>query len=202
MQKSSPKNNNQPLNLESNNQEIQQILDYRADLFSRVLKDTKATEEHAQFVHIRLGNAEEYGVPYQFTEEIISQPFITRVPCTPAYIHGVTNRRGQMLTILDLKYFFKLNHDQPPSSKATILVVNHNEITAGLIIDEVLGNQEYLPSNLTQPLPSIGVSDLKYVSGIYQGNITMLAIDVLLTDPNILVNDRVNDVMPYTERQS
>lgn len=166
-------------------------LDQRAELFARTLDEKGNDEQRLPYIRFRLGEAEEYGILYRYAEEILPLNAITKVPCTPAYIYGVTNRRGQMLTVLDLKYFFKARSENQYDDKAAILVVQASNLLVGLLVDEMLGSDEYVPSKLTVALPSKGVSNLDYVSGIYNGRITMLDLDALLGDAAILVNESV-----------
>ena len=96
-----------------------------------------------------------------------------------------------MLTVLDLKHFFKARSDNQYDDKAAILVVQSQKLLVGLLVDEMLGSDEYLPSRLTTGMPSKGVSNLDYVAGIYNGRVTMLDLDILLGDSALIVNESV-----------
>ena len=66
----------------------------------------------------------------------------TRVPGAKAWIKGLANVRGQLLPIIDLRQF--LGSGVTPVTRNTrIVVVNHREIPAGLIVDEVLGFRRF-----------------------------------------------------------
>ena len=167
------------------------VLDQRALMFSRKSSVDANDEQKLPYIRFRLGEAEEYGILYRHAEEILPLHAVTKVPCTPAHIYGVTNRRGQMLTVLDLKHFFKARTDKPYDNHAAILVVQSKKLLVGLLVDEMLGSDEYLPSKLTTGMPSKGVSNLDYVAGIYNGKVTMLDLDVLLGDPALIVKESV-----------
>ena len=166
-------------------------LKQRAELFARNLDAEENDEQRLPYIRFRLGEAEEYGILYRYAEEILPLNAVTHVPCTPPHIYGVTNRRGQMLTVLDLKHFFKARSENQYDEKAAILVVQASNLLVGLLVDEMLGSDEYQPSRLTVALPSKGVSNLDYVAGIVNGRITMLDLDVLLGDAALLVNESV-----------
>lgn len=167
------------------------ILKERADMFARKLGAAGDDEQKLPYIRFRLGEAEEYGILYRFAQEILPLNAVTKVPCTPAHIYGVTNRRGQMLTVLDLKHFFEARSDHQYDENSAILVVQSQKILVGLLVDEMLGSDEYLASRLTAGMPSKGVSNLDYVTGIYNGRVTMLDLDVLLGDPALIVNESV-----------
>jgi purine-binding chemotaxis protein CheW len=79
---------------------------------------------------------EAYGVEIGRVEEIIRMQAITRIPNGPAFIEGVTNLRGRVIPVLDLRKRFGL-----PSSEATrrsrIVVGELGEHTVGLVVDGV-----------------------------------------------------------------
>ncbi|MGE3267742.1 MAG: chemotaxis protein CheW [Chloroflexota bacterium] len=79
---------------------------------------------------------EAYGVEIGRVEEIIRMQPITRIPNGPAFIEGVTNLRGRVIPVLDLRKRFGL-----PSSDATrrsrIVVGELGEHTVGLVVDGV-----------------------------------------------------------------
>jgi purine-binding chemotaxis protein CheW len=79
---------------------------------------------------------EAYGVEIGRVEEIIRMQPITRIPNGPAFIEGVTNLRGRVIPVLDLRKRFGL-----PSLEATrrsrIVVGELGEHTVGLVVDGV-----------------------------------------------------------------
>ena len=163
------------------------ILKDRAALFA--IKEVKRVETVADtYVHFRLGTSESYGIPYKYTDEILYASGLTRVPCTPPFIAGIVNRRGKMLTVIDLKRFFQTGGKEY-GNDSRIMVITGAGITVGVLADEMLGNKDYYPSQLTPPLPSDGVSNLKYVTGIDRGTVTILNIDEILGDPILKVNE-------------
>jgi chemotaxis signal transduction protein len=67
---------------------------------------------------------------------------MTRVPGAKLWIKGIANVRGQLLPIIDLRQFLG-SGTTPVNRNTRILVVNHREIPAGLIVDEVLGFRRF-----------------------------------------------------------
>ena len=88
-----------------------------------------------QIVVLDLGG-EAYGVEIGRVEEIIRMQAVTRIPNGPAFIEGVTNLRGRVIPVLDLRKRFGL-----PASEATrrsrIVVGELGEHTVGLVVDGV-----------------------------------------------------------------
>ena len=169
--------------------EARAILDERAELLAENWLVGDESESAEQYLRFRLGATENYGIPYAFLDEILYVNSVAKVPCTPAFIHGVVNRRGELLTVLDLKQFFRVPQDADYDEEARIVIVRGNDLCVGLLVNEVIGNEEYLPSQLGQPLPSLGVTKLEYVRGIYDGTVTILDMEAMLSEPQLIINE-------------
>ena len=102
-------------------------------------------DQTRQFLTFQLGQ-EIFGVDILDVKEIIEICNITRVPLTPAYIRGVINLRGNVVSIIDLS----ARLDRKPStiskrSSIVILTVEHTSAdqmetatyTLGMLVDEV-----------------------------------------------------------------
>ncbi len=163
------------------------ILKERAALFARK-EEGQADAAVGTYIHFRLGTSEHYGIPYKYAEEILYAGGLTRVPCTPPFIAGIVNRRGKMLTVIDLKHFFRANGKEY-GNDSRVIVISGAGLTVGVLADELFGNRDYNPSLLSPPMPSDGVSNLKYVMGIDRGMVTLLNIDEILGDPLLTVNE-------------
>ena len=90
-----------------------------------------------------------YLVAREETREVLGVPAsTTRVPGARPWIKGLANVRGQLLPIIDLRQF--LGSGVTPVTRNTrIVVVNHREIPAGLIVDEVLGFRRFAENEFT-----------------------------------------------------
>jgi purine-binding chemotaxis protein CheW len=77
---------------------------------------------------------ETYGIPIASLHEIVRVPEITAVPDAPAYLEGVINLRGKIVSVIDLRKRF----DKPTTAinrHSRILVVEHSGRLAGMIVD-------------------------------------------------------------------
>lgn len=161
------------------------VLRERATLLAAPVNEHKH-EVSDQFLCFRLGPVERYGIPYEHLQELLYVGNLAHVPCTPAFIAGVVNHRGELLTVLDLKQFFRME-TVARTEEARIIVVQHGRMRVGLLVDGVDGNENYLATNLAPPMGSEGVSNIEHVLGIHGGNVTMLNVIALLADPSLTV---------------
>jgi purine-binding chemotaxis protein CheW len=88
-----------------------------------------------QIVIFQLEN-EYYGVNISIVESIIKMQAITRMPHSPAFVEGVTNLRGKVLPVIDLRKRFSLPV-QDLSKDSRIVVVAVGETEVGMIVDNV-----------------------------------------------------------------
>ena len=102
------------------------------------------------------------------TREVLSVPTsITRVPGAKAWIRGLANVRGQLLPIVDLRQF--IGSGVAPATRNTrIVVVNHREIPAGLLVDEVLGFRRFAVTEFTGDVPPTVARCERYLAGAFR----------------------------------
>ncbi len=90
---------------------------------------------------------ERYGVPANQVESIEPPLSVTRLPGTAAFVMGLTNLRGTVIPVIDLRKFGWNTHVEHlnaadevfvEATEERVLVVHVGEITAGLRVDEVL----------------------------------------------------------------
>jgi purine-binding chemotaxis protein CheW len=79
---------------------------------------------------------QEFCIDIATVREIRGWTSETAMPHTPDYIRGVINLRGAVMPVIDLRRRLGLGLTEP-SSRHVIVVVNHNDRIAGLLVDGV-----------------------------------------------------------------
>jgi purine-binding chemotaxis protein CheW len=88
-----------------------------------------------QIVIFELGE-EFFGVNIAAVESIIKMQTITRMPHAPSFVEGVTNLRGKVLPVIDLRKRFDLTPKEiDKNSRIIVVSVGHTEV--GMIVDGV-----------------------------------------------------------------
>jgi purine-binding chemotaxis protein CheW len=84
-------------------------------------------------------------------ESIIKMQAITQLPQTPSYVRGVTNLRGSVLPVIDLRTRFSLE-SQEANRQTRIIIVTMGNVKVGVVVD---GVSEVLrvSDELIEPLP-------------------------------------------------
>lgn len=97
----------------------------------------------------------DYGIEISYVTEIIEVQEITPVPHTPNYIKGITNLRGTIAPIIDLRLRF--GHEETQYTDHTcIVVLSMDDVSIGLIVDEVQEVANIEDSNIQPPPKSTG----------------------------------------------
>lgn len=158
-----------------------QILLARAENFSKEMQTIKK-EATTHYIRFRIGNNEYYGIPYDDAQRVLDNVVITKIPHSAKYIAGVINFRGSLLTIIDLTKFFQI----PSSDQAKYVIVTKiRGIVIGIIADNIEGIAEY--EKLSDEMRYHGMIDSKYVLGIHDNNTTLLNMDAIMNDLQLLL---------------
>ena len=78
-------------------------------------------------------------------KEILDPPEYTKVPGVQSWVVGIANVRGSLLPLMDLKGFVT-GESLANRNNGRVLVISHNGINIGLIVDEVLGMRHFFLS--------------------------------------------------------
>jgi purine-binding chemotaxis protein CheW len=170
-------------------EEKREILRFRALELARETEEKEKDETHLEVVEFLLAN-ERYALELDFIREIYPLKEFTSLPCTPDFVLGIINIRGQILSIIDLKKFFGLP-EKGFTDLDRILIVSSKEKEFGILADEILGVQSIPISNIQPSLPTLsGIKD-KYLKGVTGNRIVILNGERILSDPDIVVHEEM-----------
>jgi purine-binding chemotaxis protein CheW len=77
-----------------------------------------------------------YGCDISEPQEIIPLRPTTRLPGAPAFVRGLINVRGIIVTVIDLGV--RLDPTRTPAERGSILLVRHRDRLVGVVVDEVV----------------------------------------------------------------
>lgn len=110
------------------------------EIRSETRDDTQTTTDQGReatrnIVCFNVGE-EIFGIPIEEVIEIVRVHEITSIPQTPAFISGMINLRGQVITVIDLRNRFMLgskSHDE----LTRIIIVEIENLKTGILVDSV-----------------------------------------------------------------
>lgn len=102
-----------------------------------------------QLVLFRLG-PRTYGIELDHVREIIPQRTATRVPGAPAFVPGLINVRGTIVTVIDLG--MRLHGGSSTVADGSIVLVERGARVVGVAVDEVM-DVARVPDSAMEPPP-------------------------------------------------
>ena len=82
-------------------------------------------------------------IPLGEVLEILEFPELTRVPMTRPWVRGMANIRGSLLPVIDLNGYLS-GAATKITNRTRVLVIDHNDVFTGLVVDEVLGIKHFM----------------------------------------------------------
>ncbi|HEX6570895.1 MAG TPA: chemotaxis protein CheW [Steroidobacteraceae bacterium] len=147
--------------------ELLREIDRRARAAAQGQPESVATGAEWVGIAFRLGG-EAFLLAREETREVLAYPpAVTRVPGARSWIRGLSNVRGQLLPVVDLRAFLGAG-TTAVSRTSRILVANHREIPAGLLVDEVMGFRRFFESEFSADLPPTLLRCERYVAGAFK----------------------------------
>ncbi len=128
--------------------------------------------EH-QLVVFELEN-EKYGVDIASVEGIIKMQEITRLPHAPEFIEGITNLRGTIVPVVDLRTRFGLSRKEP-TRDTRIVIANMDSSKVGIIVDAVT-QVIRVPEDKIEPPPQMSVT----INSAFIKNIAKLESELVI----------------------
>ena len=119
--------------------------------------------------------------------EILYFPSISKVPGTKPWVCGVANVRGNLLPVLDLQGF--LGAPSHLERHSRVLVVNHENVYSGLLVDEVLGLKHFLQESHQKRISEFEDSIKPFLQGTFEtqeGEWSVFSMHKLAESPQFL----------------
>jgi len=144
-----------------------------------------------EFLVFSLGD-EEYAIDILKAQEIRGYENVTRIASAPPFIKGVTNLRGVIVPIVDLRIKFNLDRVEY-DGQTVVIVVNVAGRVVGVVVDGVSDVLSLTPEQI-KPAPEFGLSlSSDYLSGLASLEDRMLVlvdIDRMLTSEEMALVEK------------
>lgn len=136
-----------------------------------------------RWVTFRLEN-EKYGINVMQVQEVLRVTEIAPVPGAPAYVLGIINLRGNVVTVIDTRNRFGLPSAEMDDS-TRIVIIESDEQVVGILVDSVAEVVDLKASEI-ETAPNVGADEsAKFIQGVASRDGELLIIidlNRLLTD--------------------
>jgi purine-binding chemotaxis protein CheW len=129
-----------------------------------------------------------FGVELKEVREFAEFRDVSPVPCCPEHIVGLTNLRGTIVTVVDIRSV--LGVAGGPGADPRLVVVELDGSLVGVIADAICTVASFRPSDFTALPLSVGTAGRPYLRGAarwQEGMLTTLDLKALLTGAGLVV---------------
>lgn len=117
-----------------------------------------------RFLCFSLGK-EKYAIPLLEVKEVIANVETTAIPQAPVHFKGITNLRGQVISIIDLRLKLKSGKSEP-GQETTIVILDFAPLSLGVIVDSVDSVVVFEQENIS-PAPDTDSSmKVEFIKGV------------------------------------
>lgn len=118
-------------------------------------------------VGFRIGDEHFVADRNQVREVLMLPSSMTRVPGARRWLLGIANLRGHLLPLIDVQMLLG-NGRTSLRRAARVISVNHREIPAGLVVDEVLGFRRFGDAEYADQWPQPQLRCDRFLTGAYR----------------------------------
>lgn len=169
--------------------ETRRVLMARAQALGRAPDPAETAGEHIEVVEFVLAH-ERYAIESRYVREVAPLENLTPLPCTPAFVLGIVNLRGEILSVIDIKKFFELP-EQGLTDLNKIIVLQSGDMLFGILADVIAGVRRIPLAGIQPSLPTLTGIREEYLQGVTPERLVVLDAERLLTDENIVVQEQV-----------
>jgi purine-binding chemotaxis protein CheW len=148
-------------------------------------EQVEAPQDQLEVLTFSLSN-ELYAIGSEHVAQVLPLHQYTPLPSTPAYVLGIVNVRGRIVSVLDLRVLFELPINGL-AERSFLLILQNPEMEFGLLIDRVLGVAPIRREALQGGPANLSGVRANYLLGVTAEQCTVLDGARLLGDPNLRV---------------
>lgn len=164
------------------------ILRKRADSLAKEFKEESAGQYYP-ILKFHIAN-ETYAVETPYVNEVHVVRDITVLPCTPAFISGIVNIRGQLITIINMKELLGIGQKGITNfNKAILLKSGPRQM--GILSDEIIGLENIPAGEVPRAVSSLSGINAEYCRGVTGEGFIILDAEKILSDKRIIVHEEV-----------
>ena len=130
-----------------------------------------------------------FALPMKNILEIQQLPPVTYLPNLPAWVPGVCNLRGNIVSIVDIKQLLGFEATAlGPRTRLVVVRTETQDLTAGLIVDEIVRITEMEPARIRRPVGPMEGPIGGYIKGTYEtpdAVIGVLDLEATLNSPTL-----------------
>jgi purine-binding chemotaxis protein CheW len=170
-------------------EDSQRILIERAKTLAQEAVPAEIADASIEVIEFRLAH-ERYAIASEYVRGVDPLEDFTALPCTPLFVLGIVNVRGEILSVIDLKKFFDLpEHGLTDLNK--VIVLESAEMVFGIVADAISGVRRIMRADIQSSLPTLTGIREDYLLGVSAERVVILDAEKLLSDGKLIVQEQV-----------
>jgi purine-binding chemotaxis protein CheW len=162
------------------------VMDERARSLARVPAEAPRAAEVLQLAVFTLAD-ERYGIETRFVREVVRLTDYTPVPGAPDFLVGVTNLRGEILAVIDLRKFLAVAA-RGVTDLSRVLVLGGERAEFGVLADTADEVLALRADDVHEPPGSVAGIGREYLRGVTAAALIVLDGGVLLRDGRLFID--------------
>ena len=162
-------------------------MDERARLLAQTPEQAPDTNEILEVITFRLGS-ERFAVETRFVCEVYEAGVVTPLPGSPRPFVGVTNLRGEILAVVDLREWFGVA-PADGNQRTQLVIVGAERPEFGMVVDEVDEVRPLRIDEVFDPPGSVAGASRDWLRGVTEGALLVLDGHALLNDERLYVDE-------------
>lgn len=131
-----------------------------------------------------------YAIESRYVREVHPLMQVTRIPCTPRFVMGLVNLRGQVLSVVDLRRYFDLEQ-VGLVDRNRVVVLRDGAMEFGLLADSIEGVARVPLSTLGPPPATLKAEQAAHIRGVTAAGGVVLDGHRLLHGGALIVREEV-----------
>ena len=168
-----------------------EILKARAKALAREPDRTDVIGERVEVLEFLLAY-ERYGIESRFVREVYPLKALTPVPCTPAFVLGIINVRGRILSVIDIKKFFELP-EQGLAELSQAVIIRDDVMEFAILADSIVGFRFVSTGDILPSLPTLTGIRQDYLKGVTRDRTVILDARKLMSEKALVVHEDVRN---------
>lgn len=172
-------------------EDTQRILRERARTLAREAVPTETADASIEVIEFLLAH-ERYAIATEYVRGVDPLEDLTPLPCTPSFVLGIVNVRGEILSVIDLKKFFDLP-EKGLTDLNKVIVLESANMVFGIVADAISGVRRILRADIQSSLPTLTGIREDYLLGVTGERLVILDAAKLLNDGRLIVQEQVRE---------
>jgi purine-binding chemotaxis protein CheW len=176
------------LGFQLGDEDVGRVLAERAVLLARIPPGNDVGECF-DVVEFALGH-ERYAFESSYVSEVYPLRDLIPIPCTPAFVLGIVNIRGQLLPVIDLNEFLDLRKREE-TEHAKVIILDSGGVRLGVIADSIVGVRAIATGQIQVSLLTLTGPRAELLKGVDGERLAILDAAAIVSDQRLIVHEEV-----------